>query len=128
MTILPHVLPRMMREAMAFDAPMYDRAGDELTARTEILMQAWLTEHPQDRFAPNTYNLDQYGLTAEMLKPTFADICPTSTSNLRATRDPRLATITGRPLPYWPRRRRYGERGKTTDSGHGIYVDHPRGG
>ena len=36
-------------------------------------MQAWLTEHPQDRFAPNTYNLDQYGLTAEMLKPTFAE-------------------------------------------------------
>jgi Sulfotransferase family len=63
----------MMRDPMDVMRRIYDWAGDELTPQTEILMQAWLTEHPQDRFAPNTYNLGQYGLTAEMLKPTFAE-------------------------------------------------------
>ena len=67
----------MMRDPMDVMRRIYDWADDELTPETEILMDAWLNEHPQDRFAPNTYNLDQYGLTAEMLKPTFAEYLST---------------------------------------------------
>ena len=40
-------------------------------------MQNWLAEHPQDRFALNTYTLDQYGLTVEHLEPIFAEYLDT---------------------------------------------------
>jgi hypothetical protein len=36
-------------------------------------MRTWLSEHPQTRFAPNNYNLDQYGLSVETLEPVFAE-------------------------------------------------------
>jgi hypothetical protein len=63
----------MMRDPMDVMRRIYDWAGDELTGETETRMQAWLSEHPQDRFAPNTYSLDQYGLSVETLKQTFAE-------------------------------------------------------
>ncbi len=46
-------------------------------------MRNWLAGHPQDRFALNTYSLDQYGLTVEQLKPVFAEYLEPSTSNSR---------------------------------------------
>jgi hypothetical protein len=67
----------MMRDPMDVMRRIYAWAGDELTPETENLMQAWLTEHPQDRFAPNTYSLEQFGLSVETLKPTFAEYLST---------------------------------------------------
>jgi hypothetical protein len=63
----------MMNDPMDVMRRIYDWAGDELTGETEARMQTWLAEHPQDRFAPNAYSLDQYGLSVEKLKPTFAE-------------------------------------------------------
>ena len=67
----------MMNDPMDVMRRIYDWAGDELTNETAARMQTWLTEHPQDRFAPNTYSLDQYGLSVEKLKPTFAEYLST---------------------------------------------------
>jgi Sulfotransferase family len=67
----------MMRDPMDVMRRIYDWAGDPLTPDVEIRMQTWLTEHPQDRFAPNAYTLDQYGLTVEMLEPIFAEYLAT---------------------------------------------------
>jgi hypothetical protein len=67
----------MMRDPMDVMRRIYDWAGDPLTPDVEARMQAWLSEHPQDRFAPNAYTLDQYGLTVEMLTPIFAEYLTT---------------------------------------------------
>jgi len=67
----------MMRDPMAVMRRIYDWAGDPLTPDVEARMQMWLTAHPQDRFAPNAYTLDQYGLTVEMLEPIFAEYLAT---------------------------------------------------
>jgi hypothetical protein len=67
----------MMNDPMDVMRRIYEWAGDELTDETAARMQTWLTEHPQDRFAPNTYTLDQYGLSVEKLKPTFAEYLST---------------------------------------------------
>jgi hypothetical protein len=67
----------MMADPMDVMRRIYDWAGDELTADTEARMQGWLAEHPQNRFAPNKYNLDEYGLTVEMLEPVFAEYLDT---------------------------------------------------
>ena len=67
----------MMRDPMDVMRRIYEWAGDELTDETAARMQTWLTEHPQDRFAPNTYSLDQYGLSVEKLKPAFAEYLST---------------------------------------------------
>jgi hypothetical protein len=63
----------MMRDPMDVMRRIYDWAGDPLTPDVETRMQTWLTEHPQNRFAPNAYALDQYGLSVEMLEPIFAE-------------------------------------------------------
>ena len=47
-------------------------------------MQQWLAEHPQDRFALNSYTLDQYGLSVEKLEPTFAEYLATFDIELEA--------------------------------------------
>ena len=67
----------MMRDPMDVMRRIYDWAGDPLTADVEARMQAWLAEHPQDRFGVNTYSLDQYGLTVDMLEPVFAEYLST---------------------------------------------------
>jgi hypothetical protein len=67
----------MMRDPMDVMRRIYDWAGDPLTPDVEARMQTWLIEHPQDRFAPNAYTLDQYGLTVEMLEPIFAEYLDT---------------------------------------------------
>jgi hypothetical protein len=63
----------MMRDPMDVMRRIYDWAGDPLTAETEARMQNWLAQHPQDRFAPNAYSLDEYGLTVEQLEPIFVE-------------------------------------------------------
>jgi hypothetical protein len=63
----------MMRDPMAVMRSIYDWAGDELTPEVETAMKQWLAEHPQDRFALNSYTLDQYGLSVQMLEPIFAE-------------------------------------------------------
>jgi hypothetical protein len=67
----------MMRDPMGVMRQLYDWAGDELTSDVEARMQGWLTEHPQNRFALNSYSLDQYGLTVDMLRPVFAEYLST---------------------------------------------------
>ena len=46
---------------------IYDWTGDRLTSETADRMQQWLSEHPQNRFAPNKYNLDESRLSVDML-------------------------------------------------------------
>ena len=75
----------MMNEPMDVMRRIYEWAGDELTDETAARMQTWLVEHPQDRFAPNTYSLDQYGLSVEKLKPTFAEYLSTFDIELEGT-------------------------------------------
>lgn len=67
----------MMRDPMAVMRRIYDWAGDPLSPDTEARMQNWLAERPQDRFAPNAYSLDEYGLTVEQLQPIFAEYLAT---------------------------------------------------
>lgn len=62
----------MMADPMDVMRRLYAWAGDELTSETESRMRAWLAAHPQNRFAPNAYSLDEYGLTVEELEPIFA--------------------------------------------------------
>ena len=63
----------MMRHPLDVMRRIYDWAGDDFTDETEAGMRTWLSEHPQTRFAPNNYNLDQYGLSVETLEPVFAE-------------------------------------------------------
>ncbi|CAN5510685.1 hypothetical protein BH09ACT8_BH09ACT8_17010 [soil metagenome] len=51
----------------------------------ESRMQSWLSEHPQNRFALNSYSLDQYGLTVDMLEPIFAEYLATFDIELEGT-------------------------------------------
>jgi Sulfotransferase family len=67
----------MMRDPMGVIRSLYDWAGDPLTSEVEERMEKWLAEHPQNRFAPNAYTLDQYGLTVEMLEPIFDEYLST---------------------------------------------------
>jgi hypothetical protein len=67
----------MMRDPMDVMRRIYAWAGDELTPETETRMQTWLSEHPQNRFALNSYSLEQYELTVEALKPVFAEYLAT---------------------------------------------------
>jgi hypothetical protein len=75
----------MMRDPMDVMRRIYDWAGDPLTAETEARMQNWLADHPQDRFAPNAYSLDQYGLSVEQLQPIFAEYLDTFDIELEGT-------------------------------------------
>jgi hypothetical protein len=63
----------MMTDPLDVMRRLYDWAGDELTADVESRMQAWLADHPQDRYGLNNYNLEQYGLTVEGIRPAFAE-------------------------------------------------------
>ncbi|WP_445161650.1 sulfotransferase family protein [Mycobacterium sp. Dal123C01] len=74
----------MMRDPMDVMRRIYEWADEPLTAETEARMRNWLTEHPQDLFALNTYSLDQYGLTVEQLKPVFAEYLDTFDIELEA--------------------------------------------
>jgi hypothetical protein len=75
----------MMRDPIGVMRRIYDWAGDPLTAETEARMQNWLADHPQDRFAPNAYSLDQYGLSVEQLQPIFAEYLDTFAIELEGT-------------------------------------------
>jgi hypothetical protein len=75
----------MMRDPMDVMRRIYEWAGDPLGAETEARMQNWLAEHPQDRFAPNAYSLDQYGLSVELLEPVFAEYLDTFAIELEGT-------------------------------------------
>jgi hypothetical protein len=59
--------------------------GDDLTADVEGRMQGWLADHPQNRFALNSYSLDQYGLTVGILEPIFAEYLSTFDIELEST-------------------------------------------
>jgi len=52
---------------------IYDWAEDDFTSEIEDRMRSWLREHPQTRFAPNNYTLDEYGLSVQALEPVFAE-------------------------------------------------------
>lgn len=63
----------MMADPLDVMRRIYAWAGDELIADVEAAMRQWLADHPQDKFGVNSYRLDQYGLTVDMLKPMFAE-------------------------------------------------------
>ena len=67
----------MMRDPMAVMRDLYAWAGDDFTPQVETALKQWLAEHPQDRFALNSYTLDQYGLDVDTLKPTFTEYLET---------------------------------------------------
>ena len=75
----------MMRDPMDVMRRLYAWAGDELTPAVETRMQKWLTDHPQNLFAPNKYILDEYGLTVEMLEPVFEEYLATFDIELEST-------------------------------------------
>jgi hypothetical protein len=75
----------MMTAPMDVMRRIYDWTGDELQPDTEASMQKWLDEHPQNRFAPNAYSLDQYGLTTDALQPIFAEYLATFDIEIEAT-------------------------------------------
>ncbi|CDO87404.1 sulfotransferase [Mycobacterium triplex] len=74
----------MMRDPMDVMRRIYEWAGDPLTTETEARMRNWLAEHPQDRFALNSYSLDEYGLSVEQLEPVFAEYLNTFDIELEA--------------------------------------------
>ena len=67
----------MMADPIGVMRRIYEWADDPLTLDTETRMHAWLKDHPQDRFAPNSYSLDQYGLSVAELEPVFAEYLDT---------------------------------------------------
>ncbi|HUO37425.1 MAG TPA: sulfotransferase [Mycobacterium sp.] len=67
----------MMRDPIGVMRDIYDWAGDELAPDVERRMQAWLLEHPQDRFAPYAYSLEEYGMTTDELGPVFDEYLST---------------------------------------------------
>ncbi|OBI37066.1 sulfotransferase family protein [Mycobacterium colombiense] len=75
----------MMRDPIDVMRRLYDWAGDPLTPETEDAMRAWLAAHPQDFYGINSYNLDEYGLTVEQLKPIFAEYLDTFDIELEAS-------------------------------------------
>lgn len=74
----------MMRDPMDVMRRIYEWAGDPLTAEAEARMRNWLAGHPQDRFALNSYSLDQYGLSVGQLEPVFAEYLDTFDIELEA--------------------------------------------
>ncbi|MEV0671458.1 sulfotransferase [Mycobacterium sp. NPDC050441] len=75
----------MMSDPIGVMRRIYDWAGDDLTPEVEGRMRTWLGEHPQDRFGPNSYSLDQYGLSVDVLRPIFAEYLDTFDIELEAT-------------------------------------------
>ena len=63
----------MMRDPFGVMRRIYDWAEDDFTSEIEDRMRSWLREHPQTRFAPNNYTLDEYGLSVQALEPVFAE-------------------------------------------------------
>ena len=74
----------MMRDPLDVMRRIYEWADDPLSADVEAAMRSWLAEHPQDLFGINSYSLDQYGLTVDMLKPVFAEYLSTFDIELEA--------------------------------------------
>jgi hypothetical protein len=63
----------MMADPMDVMQRLYKWAGDDLAPEVEERMRMWLADHPQSKYGLNSYNLEQYGLTVEDLRPVFAD-------------------------------------------------------
>lgn len=52
---------------------IYDHFGLDLPPESEAQMQAWADENRQGKHGKHDYEMDRYGLTAEMVKSRFAD-------------------------------------------------------
>ncbi len=63
----------LLRDPIGQMRELYAWAGEELTPDLETRMREWLAHHPQDRFGPRPYSLDEYGLRQEELVPVFAE-------------------------------------------------------
>ena len=91
--VLSHVIavgPVRLERAASWDELVALSLRDQVLlgcvdAETEARMRNWLGEHPQDRFALNTYTLDQYDLTTEQLEPIFAEYLDTFDIELEGT-------------------------------------------
>jgi hypothetical protein len=75
----------MMADPLDVMRRIYDWAGDLLSPEAEAGMRRWLAEHPQDLMGVNSYSLDQYGLTVDMLEPVFAEYLSTFDIELEAS-------------------------------------------
>jgi len=52
---------------------LYAWLGDDFTPEAEAAMSAWLAENPQGKFGQHEYQLGEYGLSVDKLKPLFED-------------------------------------------------------
>lgn len=63
----------MMRDPLDVMRRIYEWAGDSLTDDVEAAMARWLDTHPQNLLGVGKYNLDEYGLDVDALRPVFAE-------------------------------------------------------
>jgi len=61
----------VMRDPIGSMRDLYAKIGDEFTPEAEAGMRAWLEENPQGRFGKHSYDLEQFGLSEEILRPHF---------------------------------------------------------
>jgi hypothetical protein len=61
----------MMRDPISTMRTLYAALGDEFTPEAETAMRAWLVEHPQHKFGRREYDLSQFGLAADQVRPRF---------------------------------------------------------
>lgn len=61
----------MMREPIAEMRRLYGWLGDDFTPEAEASMRAWLRANPQGKWGKHAYKLDQWGVTAEAIRPYF---------------------------------------------------------
>lgn len=62
----------MLNDPMGTMRTLYGKLGDEFTPKAEAGIQAWLDDNPQNKFGRHEYELDEFGLSVEALKPVFA--------------------------------------------------------
>ena len=62
---------RLMTDPIGTMRALYAGLGDDFTPEAEAAMQAWLDDNPQGKFGKHEYQLEQYGLSVEQLRPVF---------------------------------------------------------
>jgi len=62
-----------MRDPIGQMRRLYAWLGDDFTPEAEAAMSAWLAENPQGKFGQHEYQLAEFGLSVDSLKPYFDD-------------------------------------------------------
>jgi len=71
--LFDHSYAEMVRDPVGSVRKVYAWLGDDLTPDVERRMRGWLDENPQGKWVTHAYALDQFGMTADDLRPYFAD-------------------------------------------------------